>query len=154
MHMPSPNEHHQRLARLAGTWQGKEKMYPSQWDPNGSEATATIDARVDLAGFVVVVDYRQLKGEQVVYAGHGVYTIDPQNHDVVLHWFDVMGGQCEQFRGRWDGDVLTTQSNNAMGSMRLRYDLSASGKLISSSELSPDGRQWSRMFDGTYEKQA
>jgi len=144
----APNEHHQRLARITGTWSGTEKMHPSPWIPEGAEATSTVTWRSDLSGFVLIGDYRQTMGDTVTYQGHGVYTIDPQSNEVVLHWFDTMGGQREEFRGSWDGDVLTIQSKNAMGHMRLRYDFSEDGRLLNSAEMSPDGENWNRMFDG------
>lgn len=153
MHTPTPNEHHRQLARFAGTWHGIERMHPSPWDAKGGEAKATTTWRVDLGGFVVIADYQQHKNGQAVYAGHGVYTVDPESHDVVLHWFDVMGGQHEQFRGRWNGDVLTVASRNPMGHMRLTYDLSTPGKLENSGEMSADGEQWMRLFDGAHQRQ-
>lgn len=153
MDMPSPNEHHNRLARLAGTWNGTETMHPSQWDSKGGEGTATTTWRQDLSGFVVITDYQQMRGDQVTYSGHGVYTIDPKSNEVVLHWFDVMGGQREEFRGTWDGDVLTMQSNNPHMSMRLTYDLGTAGQLTTKGEMSGDGKTWNTLFDGVHKKQ-
>ena len=153
MHMPSPNEHHQRLSRFEGTWRGKETMHPSQWDPNGGVSDAITTWRTDLGGFVSIVDYRQERDGQIAYAGHGVYTIDPQTNEVVLHWFDSMAGQHEEFRGTWDGDVLTMQSKNPMGFMRLQYDFSQPCKMTNFGEMSQDGQTWSRMFDGVHESQ-
>jgi len=153
MDMPSPNEHHERLARFAGTWGGTETMHPSQWDPKGGTCQATTTWRMDLAGFVLTTDYQQSRDGQVTYSGHGVYTIDPQSSEVVLHWFDVMGGQREEFRGTWNGDALTIQSNNPHMSMRLTYDLSTPGKLINKGEMSNDGQSWNTLFDGEHTKQ-
>jgi hypothetical protein len=153
MQMPTPDAHHQKLAAFAGTWTGTETMHPSPWDPNGRTCDARTTWRVDLAWFVVVVDYAQSKNGQQTYHGHGVYTIDPQNHEVVLHWFDVMGGQREEFRGAWQGAVLTLTSKNPMGFMRLTYDLSKPGTLQNRGEMSPDGKQWSALFDGVHRRQ-
>lgn len=148
MDTPTPNEHHQKLTSKAGTWKGTEHMHPSPWLPEGGDASSTATMRADLGGFVVVIDYEQQMGGQTTYQGHGVYTVDPQNHDVVLHWFDSMGGQHEEFRGRWEGQVLTLQSKNPMGHMRLTYDYSQDGVLKNHADMSPDGKTWNRMFDG------
>ncbi|MFT7618402.1 MAG: hypothetical protein ACI97A_002045 [Planctomycetota bacterium] len=85
MHMPSPNEHHQKLARVAGTWQGTEKMFPSDWTPGGSECEAITISRLDLADFIVITNYRQMREGQTTYAEHGVYSIEHQSQDVLLH---------------------------------------------------------------------
>ena len=148
MNAPRPDEHHEKLTSLAGTWSGNEKMHPSPWLPDGGEATSTVVMRAALGGFAVVIDYEQRMGDAVTYSGHGVYTVDPQSRDVVLHWFDSMGGQHEEFRGSWSGDVLTVQSRTPMGFMRLSYDYSAPDTLKNSAEMSSDGEMWTRMFDG------
>jgi hypothetical protein len=154
MHTPPPNEHHERLAKaFAGTWKGKETMHPSDWDPKGSTAAATTTWRRDLGNYALIVDYTIHNTGNPDYRGHGVYTIDPDNNDVLVHWFDSISGQHELFRGAWDGDVLTTQSKSPMGFMRLSYDISEPGKLKSSGKMSADGQTWKPMFDGVHERQ-
>ena len=152
MEMPKPNEHHQQLARLAGLWQGTETMYPSHWDPNGGTAQGTTRARVDLAGFVVITDYEQRRDGEVTFQGHGVYTVDPKANQVLLHWFDSVGQGIETFRGGWNGNTLTLQSESPMGHARLTYDYSKAGELKSAMDLSRDGTKWSRLFDGAYRR--
>ena len=154
MDMPKPNPAHKQLERLAGIWRGKENMHPSQWMPDGCVADGETRSRVALDGFAVVCDYEQSIGGQATFRGHGVYTIDGKNGDVVLHWFDTMGGQHEEFRGGWQGDKLVLQSKSPMmGHMRMTYDLGKAGELGSSMENSQDGSSWSTMFDGVYTRQ-
>jgi hypothetical protein len=153
MHCPPPNEHHQLLARFAGTWHGKETMHPSEWSPETMVLDATTTWRVDLGGFVLITDYEQHKDGQPTYRGHGVYTVDPESNEVVLHWFDQMAGQREEFRGSWTGQQLTLQSKNQMGFMRLHYDLSVDGQLKTRGEMSADGENWKPMFDGEHSRQ-
>ena len=139
MHMPSPNEHHQRLSRFEGTWRGKETMHPSQWDPNGGVSDAITTWRTDLGGFVSIVDYRQERDGQVAYAGHGVYAIDPQTNEVVLHWFDSMGGSyVKPALGGWDGDSLTFQNVTPQGHARYTHTLEGDEYLFKI-EVSEDG---------------
>ena len=98
-HSPQPTPEHRKLARLAGTWKGTENMQPSQWCPEGMKADGVTRSRVALGGFCVVSDYEQSMAGKVTYSGHGVYTIDPESKEVVLHWFDSMAGMREEFRG-------------------------------------------------------
>lgn len=150
MEMPKPSADHQRLHKLAGNWTGTETMHPSPWDPKGGTAEATTRARVDLDGFVVVVDYEQRRGGQRTFAGHGVYTWDAHGKQVVLHWWDTMGQGVEEFCGAWTGDRLTLQSKSPMGHARLTYDYSKAGAMTSRMEMSQDSKTWTAMFDGSY----
>jgi Protein of unknown function (DUF1579) len=150
MEMPKPNAEHKQLERLAGIWQGTETMHPSQWDAKGGKADGTTRSRVALSGFAVLTDYEQSRGGKCTFEGHGVYTWDAHEKQVVLHWFDSMGQGAEQFRGAWQGDVLTLASKSPMGHARLTYDLSKPGVMKSAMETSQDGASWTKLFDGSY----
>lgn len=152
MDMPKPTADHKRLEKLAGVWQGTETMHPSPWDPKGGVAEGETRCRVALGGFSVLADYRQTRGGQTTFEGHGVYTWDPARQQVVLYWFDSMGQGLEEFRGGWQGDVLTVASKNPMGHARMVYDFSKPGTLASYMETSQDGKTWARMFDGSYRR--
>lgn len=153
MEMPQPNAAHKQLERIVGIWKGKETMYPSQWCPDGKVADGETHNRVALSGFGVVTDYEQSIDGSPTFNGHGVYTIDSKTDDVVLYWFDSMGMGCEEFRGGWDGARLTLQSESPMmGKMRMSYDFTTDGKLGSSMECSQDGKTWTKMVDGAYDR--
>ncbi|MCA8975216.1 MAG: DUF1579 family protein [Planctomycetes bacterium] len=153
MECPQPNAEHRKLERLAGTWRGKETMHPSEWNPDGCIADGVTTSRMAIGGFGVVTDYEQSIGGNTTFSGHGVYTVDQSNNDVVLYWFDSMGTGCEEFRGGWDGDKLVLRSKSPMmGHMRMTYDFGTDGKLRSSMECSQDGAQWRGMFDGDYDR--
>lgn len=153
MDMPKPTADHQRLHKLAGIWKGTEMMYPSPWDPKGGEAEGVSRSRVALGGFAVIADYEQSRDGQVTFEGHSVTTWDAQANQVVLLWFDSMGQGAEEFRGTWDGDVLTVASKSPMGHARLTHDHSEPGVLSTTMEMSPDGEDWSSLFDGTYRRE-
>jgi hypothetical protein len=155
MDMPQPTDAHRSLARLAGQWAGEEKMFPSDWDPQGGVAIGRTTARVALAEFAVVADYEQQRDGQTTFTGHGVWTVDPrdQENDCALYWFDSIGMGLEIFRGGWDGEVLTVRSRNPMGHARLTYDFSESGVIRSRMEMSPDGEQWKPLFEGEYRRE-
>lgn len=153
MEMPKPTADHKRLEKLAGHWAGTEKMHPSPWDPKGGEAKGTTKARVGLDGFAVIIDYEQSRGGTCTFKGHGVYTWDAASKQVVMHWFDCMGQGVEEFRGAWNGDRLRLESRNKTGFARMDYDFSKPGKMTSSMQMSQDGKSWSTLFDGKYERQ-
>ena len=152
MEMPKPGPGHKKLEAFAGNWSGDEKMYPSQWDPKGGVAQATINSRSACDGFYVVGDYEQKRGGQVTYRGHSVTGFDAKTQEVVMYWFDSMGMGIDEFRGKFKGDSLALLSKSPMGHHRLTYDMSEKGTLRSKMELSQDGKQWSAMFDGVYHK--
>ena len=154
MGRPQPTDAHQRLARLAGDWAGVEKMLPSEWAPEGYEAPARRTARVALGGFAVVVDYEQEKEGRVVFSGHGMWALEPETREVVLHWLDSTGTGLETFRGGWDGDVLTLESRSPTGRFRLTYDLSAPDTMRTRMESSKDGGPWTPLMEGAYRRLA
>jgi len=107
MAMPRPSPGHRRLEMLAGHWEGKERMYPSEWDPKGGMALGRTTGRLALGGFAVITDYEQERDGAISFSGHGVYTYDPDTELYSLFWLDSTGSPPEVFAGRFTGDVLT-----------------------------------------------
>jgi hypothetical protein len=70
---PTPLEEHRKLAAFAGEWVGEETVYPSRWT-EGGPATATVSARIDLNGFYLIQDARQMRDGKESFATHGVFT--------------------------------------------------------------------------------
>jgi Protein of unknown function (DUF1579) len=151
MSMPKPSEHHHRLEKLVGRWQGTETMYPSQWDPQGGTATGRNDSRLALDGFALITDYEQERDGVITFRGHGVMTWDGKEECYLLHWFDSMGSPPEIFRGNFEGDVLTVGHGGAMH-VRLIYDLTRDGVMGSAMEMSPDGTAWATLFTCDYRR--
>lgn len=149
--MPKPTEHHQKLRKLAGQWSGVEKMFPSEWDPQGGTATGRQSAKVSLDGFAVLMDYEQERDGNITYQGHAVWTYDAKESVYVLHWFDSMGSPAEVFKGEFKGDVLTVSHGGPMHA-RMTYDFSHGAQLKSKMEMSKDGQSWNTFFESTYEK--
>ncbi len=148
--MPKPNETHARLAMLAGVWEGVETLFPSDWDPQGGEATASMKSRVALGGFAVIGDYEQRRGGAVTFQGHAVWTIDPASGEVLLTWFDTIGGLPETFRGKFEGNQVVVTSRTHQGLNRLSYALEGANAMTSRMELSGDGAAWKPLFEGKY----
>ena len=57
---PTALEEHHRLAVFAGEWTGEEMVFPSRWTAGGP-ATSQVRARIDLNGFYLIQDTRQLR---------------------------------------------------------------------------------------------
>lgn len=155
MEMPKPGELHHQLARLAGKWTGEDRMFPTEWDPQGGTQVARWDNRVALNGFALVTDLEQEKDGEIVFSGHGIWTVDDApKGEYTLHWFDSMGFGLEVFRGGWQGDRLIIESQSPNGNARLTYDLSQTDVLGSQMESSQDGESWTKMFEGRYERKS
>jgi len=148
--MPKPTPGHMRLEAFVGAWSGEEEMYPSQWDPKGGVAEATLTNVVACDGFWVTGDYEQRRGGEVTFRGHSVMGYEPKSDEVLMYWFDSMGMGMEVFRGTFDGDRLTLTSKGPMGFNRMGYDFNEKGTLRSRMEMSQDGKQWKTLFEGVY----
>jgi hypothetical protein len=152
MQMPKPAPGHKRLERLAGHWEGEERMHPSQWDPKGGTAIGLVKNRLALNGFALISDYEQTRDGALTFSGHGVFSYNPKEETYTLYWFDCMGSPPELFRGRFDGDVLTVAHGGPGMHVRMTYDLTDSSHMGSRMEMSQDGISWNVLFEGRYER--
>ena len=152
MEMPKPGPEHQVLARLAGRWKGAEKMYPSPWAPEGSDAVGIIEAEMQIDGFFLISNYKQTVGGQQTFLGHGVYGWDAQKQSYTMHWFDSMGmDPGAPALGTLEGNVLTFRSESPMGKHRFVYTFSEGGGHHFAMAMSKDGENWQPLMEGTYE---
>ncbi|MDH4069917.1 MAG: DUF1579 domain-containing protein [Ignavibacteria bacterium] len=152
MNMPKPSAGHKKLELLAGNWEGEETMHPSDWDPKGGKATGRTRSRIAVGGFALISDYEQERNGTITFSGHGVYTYDPEKDQYSLSWVDSIGSPMEIFVGGFKGDILTLGHPPPMMHVRMTWDLSKPGRLVSGMEMSKDGVTWNRLFDGTYVK--
>jgi hypothetical protein len=152
MAMAQPSDGHRRLEMLAGTWVGKERMYPSEWDPKGGIAVGRTTSRLALGGFALITDYEQERDGTITFTGHGVYTYDPETQQYSLFWLDSMGSPPELFTGEFRGDVLTLSHGGPHMHVRLTWDLTQAGVLSSRMEMSADGMTWNTLFDAEYQR--
>lgn len=152
MDMPKPTPGHTNLERLAGNWEGEEKMFPSEWDPKGGVAKGRTKSRLSLDGFAVIGDYQQERNGAVTYSGHSVFTFDPKANMYSVHWFDCMGSPPEVFTGALKGDLLTMAHGGPGMHARLTYDFSDAKQLQTKMEMSKDGAAWNTLFEGRYKR--
>jgi hypothetical protein len=152
MDMPKPSAGHRRLDMLAGSWEGKETMYPSQWDPKGGVAVGRTTSRLALGGFALISDYEQERAGAITFSGHGVYTYDPKTELYSLFWLDSTGSPPEVFGGGFTDDVLTLSHGGPPMHVSLTWDLTTPGRIASKMEMSDDGVTWTKLFDAEYRR--
>jgi len=147
--MPKPGDAHKKLAALIGDWSGGETLHPSPWDPSGGSASARVVNRWVVDGFAVVQEYEQRRGGKVAFRGHGVFWFDAVKDQYVMHWWDSMGGAGGEYRGGFDGGVLTLGAAMPQGGQaRTSFDLSQPGAYAFAMEVSPDGMRWQPAMTG------
>lgn len=154
MEMPRPGPGHSRLNRLAGTWDGEERMHPSPWNPVGGSATAVVTNTLALDGFAVVQDYEQRRGGDISLRGHAVVRYDEFGARYAMYWFDSMGTPPAVFEGTFEGDVLDLSTSYPGGEMRARFVFRDDTAYDYTMELSADGAQWTPFMDGHYRRRA
>ncbi len=150
MEMPTPGAAHFKLEKLVGFWRGEERVHPSRWDPRGGEAVGRVRNRIALDGFVLIHEYEQERKGRVALRGHGVIRWDPSTEQYVLMWFDSMGMPPNEFRGDFEGDVLTLTSEEPQGWIRAVWDFGEQGRYSYLMESSVDGDNWSPLMEGEY----
>ena len=150
MEMPTPGAAHFKLEKLVGFWRGEERVHPSRWDPKGGEAVGRVRNRIALDGFVLIHEYEQERKGRVALRGHGVIRWDPSAEQYVLTWFDSMGMPPNEFRGDFEGDVLTLTSEESQGWIRAVWDFGEQGRYSYLMESSADGDSWSPLMEGEY----
>lgn len=149
--MPKVLEEHRKLGALAGSWEGKETLHPSPWDPKGGPARSRVTGRIDLDGFFLIMDYVQERDGQVTYRGHGVFGYDAGRKGYTLHWFDPMAPPpCEPAQGKLEGNTLMFQHAHPMGHSRYTYIMEKDGRYRFRIENSQDGKEWAPFMDGAY----
>ncbi|MCB2204581.1 DUF1579 domain-containing protein [bacterium] len=145
---------HKKLELLAGEWHGEEHMHPSEWDPAGGTAQGINITRLALGGLAAINDYVQKKDGKTTFEGHGIYSYNPEEDLYTMYWLDSIGSPPEIFTGRFVEKVLTMTSRNPNMQVRLRWDMTDPGRMLSSMEMSQDGKQWKQLFDAVYTRKS
>lgn len=151
MEMPRPGPDQEKLKVFVGEWRGREKMYPTQWTPEGGMRDAKISNRLALDGFAVVQDYVQSENGAPQFQGHAVIMKNPQADGYQMHWFDCFSPSL--FEGTFDGEKAVFVHKSPMGDNRAVFDFGRPGAYTFRMEVSQDGgKTWAPMMDGEYGK--
>jgi hypothetical protein len=143
-----------RLARLAGHWEGVERLAPSPWAPGGT-GRAALELRVGVAGTALLQDYRgrsDADGREVV--GHGVFTVDRDSGEVVWSWVDDLGFAAPApSRGHWSHDALVLERTSPRGTNRTTFELDGEGRLHQRTAVRFEGdERFNELISATYER--
>jgi hypothetical protein len=149
MDMPKAGPAQEKLKAFVGEWRGQERMHPTPWMPAGGMRDAKVSNRLALDGFVVIQDYVQLDGGKPTFQGHAVILKNPHADNYQMHWFDVFAPSL--FKGSFDGKTGVFTSESPMGYTRATFEFSDRSYKFKM-EGSQDGKTWSPMMDGDYQK--
>jgi hypothetical protein len=150
MQVPEATGRHQQLHRLVGTWAGEEHIHPSPWDPSGATAFARLRNAPALDGLAVVQEYDQERGGSVAFRGLGIFRWDAAAGEHALYWLDTLSPHPREFRGGFEGDVLTMVSREARGQARATWNFTAPDRYAYRLDASPDGETWHPYIEATY----
>lgn len=144
--MPKPAAEMKDLRAMIGIWSTDEKFEPGPMMPPGGTGAGTATVRLGPGGFTVIVDQRS-KNAMGSFAGHGVYTWDPNEKAYKFYWGDSMGPGVVMETGHKDGDNLVFTGEVTMEGKKIRVRDVFSDRMPTSFTLT------SYMNDGSGEKQ-
>jgi succinyl-CoA synthetase beta subunit len=149
---PTPLEEHRKLAAFAGEWNGQEVVYPSRWNAGGP-ATSHVVARIDLNGFYLIQDARQMRDGKESFATHGVFTYDREDRLYKLFWHDSLGYYPPSpASGGWTGKALTLVRGSLRGNARHVYEILDDNSYSMKIQFSPDAEGWADVLTGVYRR--
>lgn len=150
MDMPKPGPAQEKLKIMIGEWRGQEKMHPTQWMPEGGVRDAKISNRLALDGFAIIQDYAQFDAGKPAFVGHAVILKNPHADTYQMYWFDLFSPSV--FEGSFDGKTGAFLSKSPMGTTRASWDFSRPRAYAFKMETSQDGKSFTPMMDGEYQK--
>jgi hypothetical protein len=151
---PTPTEEHRRLAVLAGEWRGEETIFASRW-AEGGQATSEVSARIDLGGFYLIQDSRQIRDGKESFATHAVFTYDREDRLYKLFWHDSLGYFAPSpASGSWKDNSLVLVRGSLRGNARHIYEIIDNDSYTMKIQFSPDAEGWSDVMTGLYRRSA
>ena len=150
--MTERTESAQKLQRLSGAWVGEETMHPTAFDPEGGTATGRAVNRPGLLGNCIIQDYTQYRRGGASFEGHAVFWYDPAASEYVMHWFGSMQPGVTEYRGTFEGDVLTLIARAPQGFSRTTFIFGAPHRYRFELAVSPDGSTWTTFLEADYER--
>lgn len=141
------------LELFAGEWAGEEEIAPSKWGEGGL-ARASITARLDFDGQVLIQDYSSERERKPWFKAHAVIACDQQTSALSLHWFDSMGFiPSAPVQGNWDGSALRFIRSSPRGQTRHIYIPTGPASYELNLESSFDmGASWVPVMIGRYSR--
>lgn len=158
MMMPKPGPELAKLDYFLGTWTGEETMNSPGMPPGSKNKSKTVTKR-GIGGMFLVGDYTSSMGEgknAMKFAGHSLWTYDPQKKGYRHWWFDSFG-DGQETPGNWvdDKTYVGETSYEMMGQQvkqRQTYAILSPTQFTMKIEMD-NGQGWMTFLEGTYTKQ-
>lgn len=149
---PSPLPEHHKLSVFAGEWNGEEMVYPSRWT-KGGPATSRVSARMDLNGFYLIQDARQVVDGKETFATHALFTYDREDRTYKLFWHDSLGYYPPSpASGGWAAKSLILVRGSLRGNARHVYEVVDDNTYNMKIQFSPDAEGWNDVLTGVYRR--
>jgi len=141
------------LGFLIGQWRGEEQIATTRWGQGGA-ASATVDARLELGGKALLLDYRETRDGQPALQAHAVLVAEPEHDQFGMYWFDSYGFMPAAVApGHWDGRRLVFLRSSPRGQTRHIYVPQGEGEYSLALESSFDGGvHWEPVLTGSYRR--
>ena len=149
---PTPLEEHRKLAAFAGEWAARRWSIPRA-GPQAVRRRATSSARIDLNGFYLIQDARQMRDGKESFATHGVFTYDREDRLYKLFWHDSLGYYPPSpASGGWSGKSLILVRGSLRGNARHVYEIVDDNSYSMKIQFSPDAEGWADVLTGVYRR--
>jgi hypothetical protein len=127
------------LASMVGEWIGDESIATTRWG-QGGPARGHVSARFDLAGKILVQDYREERDGKPALQTHAVFVTGQEPGEYAMYWFDSYGfSPTQPATGHWDGKRLVFLRTSSRGQTRHIYEMVVDGVYRLTLESSFDG---------------
>jgi hypothetical protein len=136
---------------LLGNWTGLEKQEASPWAP-ATTARASFVFKLDVAGTVVVQDYRQVRADGAEFLGHGVFLAEPATGRVLWWFFDSYAQPPVPASGTWQEGELVCEKLTGQGRAQHRFRAVADRLDYQVLVRLGDADGWSPFLTGTYSR--
>ena len=139
------------LARGVGTWEGVEKMPPSDRAPEGITAVGRNIARMTAGDAILVNDYTQTINGEVTMRGHAVTVWNDAKRRCFMYYFDSAGNPPAVFEGDFHDGALALVGDTPEGQIRHTTDHPDADTMRTVSDILV-GDSWQRVFESTYKR--
>ena len=136
---------------LLGQWTGLERQEESPWSA-ATTARASFVFKLDVAGTVVVQDYRQVRADGAEFLGHGVFQADPATGGLLWWFFDSSAQPPVPASGGWDGPELVCEKVTARARARHRFRAADDRLDYQIAVRLGEATSWSPFLTGTYSR--
>lgn len=108
---------------------------------------------MDLNGFYLIQDVRQMRDGRETFATHGLFTYDREDRRYKMFWHDSLGYFAPApASGGWTNNVLTLVRGSLRGSARHVYEIVDADTYVLKIQFSPDAEGWADVLTGVYRR--